>query len=540
MPTSGNTGCAIATCRTRSTSSPSTFCPTGRIFRCRRRSRPPMSTPSARQVAAAFPNKEIVIGEVGWPSAGRMREAARPSPSNQARVIEETLALAHSANISASTSSKPSISPGSVGSKARSAAIGASSIAPTGRPKFGLGGAVSDHPHWRLQALAGILLAAMTFGGALLAGRGKTAPAAAVAQGRGARRSFPLCCSAGRSRWFRSKVSARRLAALAGLCGRGGRRADRLRRGVRARPRAADFRRAIRPLGRAPRCIDLGRVKLGFGPDVHRAGFALGANRARSRLRSALSRHSVRAAERGSCAVPGVAFYGSPRAAGSRAMAETIAAAVLAASRLLHRLQRNASPIGRRCGFAPDWSALPSFWCGRGPRQAENEHASRKRRKIGIVQDDAKACRGERKRDQHDRRPQQVEQCGGERNRAEHLIVEQHDRQPKRAAEPGLETGLAGQRDIDVLDRHVAQIKRLADREKCNGQQPIRLPGGRAGTKDGASAAAHIGLLPIARANHHGYEAFAISDRQQPARTSIPARGAGRQKSSAGNTVDRP
>ena len=46
------------------------------------------------KVARAIPNKEIVIGEVGWPSAGRMREAARPSPSNQARVITETLQLA--------------------------------------------------------------------------------------------------------------------------------------------------------------------------------------------------------------------------------------------------------------------------------------------------------------------------------------------------------------------------------------------------------------------------------------------------------------
>src|SRR6202043_1835501 len=50
------------------------------------------------QVAAAMPGKEIVIGEIGWPSAGRMREAARPSPSNQARVIEETLALAQREN----------------------------------------------------------------------------------------------------------------------------------------------------------------------------------------------------------------------------------------------------------------------------------------------------------------------------------------------------------------------------------------------------------------------------------------------------------
>ena len=51
-----------------------------------------------KKVAAAIPNKEIVIGEVGWPSEGRMREGARPSPSNQARVIEETVALAQREN----------------------------------------------------------------------------------------------------------------------------------------------------------------------------------------------------------------------------------------------------------------------------------------------------------------------------------------------------------------------------------------------------------------------------------------------------------
>ena len=47
-----------------------------------------------RQVVAAFPGKEVIIGEVGWPSAGRMREGALPSPANQARVIQDVLALA--------------------------------------------------------------------------------------------------------------------------------------------------------------------------------------------------------------------------------------------------------------------------------------------------------------------------------------------------------------------------------------------------------------------------------------------------------------
>ncbi|MCO5129382.1 MAG: beta-(1-6) glucans synthase [Xanthobacteraceae bacterium] len=47
-----------------------------------------------RRVAVAFPNKEILIGETGWPSAGRMREGALPSRANQARVVSEILGLA--------------------------------------------------------------------------------------------------------------------------------------------------------------------------------------------------------------------------------------------------------------------------------------------------------------------------------------------------------------------------------------------------------------------------------------------------------------
>ncbi len=45
-------------------------------------------------MAVAFPGKEILIGETGWPSAGRMREGALPSRTNQARVVSEILDLA--------------------------------------------------------------------------------------------------------------------------------------------------------------------------------------------------------------------------------------------------------------------------------------------------------------------------------------------------------------------------------------------------------------------------------------------------------------
>jgi exo-beta-1,3-glucanase (GH17 family) len=47
-----------------------------------------------KRMAVAFPGKEILIGEPGWPSAGRMREGALPSRTNQARVVSEILDLA--------------------------------------------------------------------------------------------------------------------------------------------------------------------------------------------------------------------------------------------------------------------------------------------------------------------------------------------------------------------------------------------------------------------------------------------------------------
>src|SRR5260370_27738282 len=45
-------------------------------------------------MAVAFPNKEILVGETGWPRAGRMREGALPSRTNQARIVSEIPDLA--------------------------------------------------------------------------------------------------------------------------------------------------------------------------------------------------------------------------------------------------------------------------------------------------------------------------------------------------------------------------------------------------------------------------------------------------------------
>jgi glucan 1,3-beta-glucosidase len=46
------------------------------------------------EVQEAFPGREIVIGETGWPSAGRWREDAAPSIVNQARYLREFLVYA--------------------------------------------------------------------------------------------------------------------------------------------------------------------------------------------------------------------------------------------------------------------------------------------------------------------------------------------------------------------------------------------------------------------------------------------------------------
>jgi exo-beta-1,3-glucanase (GH17 family) len=128
------------------------------------------------KVGAAMPGKEILIGEFGWPAEGRMREGARPSPANQALAISETLALAQRQNfrvnvIEAFDQSWKRALEGAAGGY-----WGVFDRA-TGGPKFTFGAAVSDHPQWRLQALAGALVAVLAFAGAFFAARGKGASA---------------------------------------------------------------------------------------------------------------------------------------------------------------------------------------------------------------------------------------------------------------------------------------------------------------------------------------------------------------------------
>lgn len=118
------------------------------------------------RMAAAFPGKEILIGETGWPSAGRMREGALPSLVNQALVLQEVLAVANRKGyrvnvIEAFDQPWKRRLEGTVGGY-----WGLLDDA-TRQAKFGWGQPVSNHPLWRQQAAAGVAFAALVFGVAL-------------------------------------------------------------------------------------------------------------------------------------------------------------------------------------------------------------------------------------------------------------------------------------------------------------------------------------------------------------------------------------
>jgi len=123
-----------------------------------------------RKVAAAFPDKEILLGETGWPSAGRMREGALPSPANQARVMHDVLTIArregyHANLIEAFDQPWKRRLEGTVGG--HWGLLDGVSRA----PKFIWGEPVSNHPRWRVQAAEGVALAVLVFAAAFSARR---------------------------------------------------------------------------------------------------------------------------------------------------------------------------------------------------------------------------------------------------------------------------------------------------------------------------------------------------------------------------------
>ncbi|WP_454917138.1 glycoside hydrolase family 17 protein [Xanthobacter sediminis] len=125
-----------------------------------------------QKMAEEFPGKEILIGETGWPSAGRMREEALPSPSNQARVMHDVVALAEKRGyrvnvIEAFDQPWKRRSEGTVGG--HWGLIDAS----TRMPKFEWGQPVEDFPGWKMHVAVGLVVVALAFGAAWRAGRGR-------------------------------------------------------------------------------------------------------------------------------------------------------------------------------------------------------------------------------------------------------------------------------------------------------------------------------------------------------------------------------
>ncbi len=128
-----------------------------------------------RQMAQAFAGKEVIIGEVGWPSAGRMREGALPSPADQARVVQDVLSLAkrdkiHVNVIEAYDQPWKRALEGTVGGH-----WGFFNDADRAQ-KFEWGAPVSNHPHWKLQAAGGIAFAVIVFGAAWAGRRSDNVP----------------------------------------------------------------------------------------------------------------------------------------------------------------------------------------------------------------------------------------------------------------------------------------------------------------------------------------------------------------------------
>jgi exo-beta-1,3-glucanase (GH17 family) len=120
-----------------------------------------------KRMAVAFPGKEILIGETGWPSQGRMRAGALPSRTNQARVVAEILDLAKQENfrvnlIEAYDQPWKRQLEGTVGGywglfdSVRRAV------------KYPPNEAISNFPFWKLQMGSGMALSIFVFGAAWL------------------------------------------------------------------------------------------------------------------------------------------------------------------------------------------------------------------------------------------------------------------------------------------------------------------------------------------------------------------------------------
>src|SRR6202790_4856764 len=120
-----------------------------------------------KRMAVAFPGKEILIGETGWPSEGRMRDGALPSRTTQARGVSEILDLARRENfrlnlIEAYDQPWKRQLEGTVGgSWGLIDSVKRAVKYPPGEP-------IRNFPFWRFQRACGMELSIFVFGAASL------------------------------------------------------------------------------------------------------------------------------------------------------------------------------------------------------------------------------------------------------------------------------------------------------------------------------------------------------------------------------------
>lgn len=115
-----------------------------------------------KQVAVAFPGKEILIGEAGWPSYGRMRDGSLASRINQARFISEILERARAEKFRVNLFEAYDEPwkrkwEGSVGG------YWGVFNASDRRLKYPAGVPIGNYPLWKWQMAAGLTLGALIF-----------------------------------------------------------------------------------------------------------------------------------------------------------------------------------------------------------------------------------------------------------------------------------------------------------------------------------------------------------------------------------------
>ena len=115
-----------------------------------------------RKVALAFPGKDILIGEAGWPSKGRMREVSLPSRINQGRFISELLDRAGREKIRVNVFEAYD----EPWKRQWEGTVGAHwglFDGVTRQLKHAPGSAVSNYPFWKLQLGAGLVFGIAIF-----------------------------------------------------------------------------------------------------------------------------------------------------------------------------------------------------------------------------------------------------------------------------------------------------------------------------------------------------------------------------------------